>query len=196
MAITTLAEMKEQNRRAAEAEANREANDQIAINEMNEQADALRTQLPANHILVNVTDLGNGFQDYDVDGFAIHRSHINHIGVAHATRKGALGAFRTVYVCSIDKNVLAGLKGETAAETTEVSETVSAEIEIPAAAINAYNQYQGSADKAWEAEDESAWATIEKWAPYIEAQRGMHPDKFKETLNEATREANFGINEG
>lgn len=167
MKITTLEEIREMDRILAEKEANRAANDQIAINAMNEQIIVLQAQLPANHILVNVTDLGNSILQYDVGGFIIHWSSINHIGIACAIRTGAIGAFQTVYVCSIDRNELAALKGETVAET--VAETV--EVEIPATAINAYNQYQGSADKAWEAEDETAWATIRKWSGRIEIQR-------------------------
>jgi hypothetical protein len=42
--------------------------------------------------------------------------------------------------------------------------------EIPTYAISAYDTYKGDAVAAWENEDEQAWATIRKWAPYIEAQ--------------------------
>lgn len=67
------------------------------------------------------------------------------------------------------------------------------QVNIPLYAIEAYNQYDGSSEKAWEDEDETAWALIKKWAPYIEEQRGAHPEQIKELWNEVNREANFGI---
>jgi hypothetical protein len=41
---------------------------------------------------------------------------------------------------------------------------------VPVYAREAYRKYNGDADRAWESEDETAWAMISKWAPYIEAQ--------------------------
>jgi hypothetical protein len=69
-------------------------------------------------------------------------------------------------------------------------------VEIPAAAISAYNRYHGNAETAWENEDETAWALINKWSPYIEAQHGTDPVKLQRELAEAARESSFGINEG
>lgn len=59
---------------------------------------------------------------------------------------------------------------------------------IPQSAIDDYNRYRGSAERAWEAEDEAAWAAIDHWAPYIEEQIGIHPQALKEHLAEAARE--------
>jgi hypothetical protein len=69
------------------------------------------------------------------------------------------------------------------------------ETEIPATAVSAYNHYHGNAEVAWAKEDETSWALIEKWAPYIEAQHGMDTEKIKCIATEAAREASFGIND-
>ena len=60
---------------------------------------------------------------------------------------------------------------ESARPAKEAEERELAETPIPEAAMNAYNHYHGNPESAWEAEDETAWALIRKWAPYIEAVR-------------------------
>jgi hypothetical protein len=70
------------------------------------------------------------------------------------------------------------------------------ETEIPAAAVKAYNQYHGDENEAWEEGNETAWALIQKWAPYIEAQHGTAPEKIEKMSNEMRGEASFGISEG
>lgn len=87
-----------------------------------------------------------------------------------------------------------GIKVVKEAEQAKALETMR-QAEVPAEAIDAYNQYAGSSEKAWEAEDERAWALIERWGKYIEVQQGVHPDKVRELLQESNREANFGIND-
>ena len=67
------------------------------------------------------------------------------------------------------------------------------QVEVPLYAVEAYNLYAGSSEKAWEDEDETAWALINKWGKYIEAQQGSHPERAKELWVEMSREQNFGI---
>lgn len=50
----------------------------------------------------------------------------------------------------------------------EPSPEPSPERPIPDYAIAAYRRYNGSADRAWEAEDEEAWAIINEWGHLIE----------------------------
>lgn len=80
---------------------------------------------------------------------------------------------------------------DTPADTkaVEVLETTP----VPAKALAAYRQYKGSAEAAWEAEDEQAWASIRRWRPFIEAQYGAAPEEIKKMTNEAAREAAYGI---
>jgi hypothetical protein len=70
------------------------------------------------------------------------------------------------------------------------------ETAIPQEAIEAYNRYRGDEDAAWEDANELAWSLIRQWTPYIEAQHGMHRGKLQRMINDAAREANYGINEG
>ena len=77
------------------------------------------------------------------------------------------------------------------AKATEVLETTP----VPAKALAAYRRYKGSAESAWEASDEQAWASIRRWRPYIEAQYGADPEEIKKMTNEAAREAAYGIND-
>ena len=70
-------------------------------------------------------------------------------------------------------------------EAVEYEELINEE--IPAAAIAAYNEYDGDADAAWEEEDETAWALIRKYERAIEAQHGIAKGKFGKMLQEAAR---------
>ena len=97
-------------------------------------------------------------------------------------------------------STIAELKSEAA--VVEIAEHVAnktvetkSTVKIPQEAIEAYNEYKGDANKAWEAEDEKAWALINKLAPYIEAQHGVNPEKFFNALTESVREADYGIND-
>ncbi len=79
---------------------------------------------------------------------------------------------------SQDTQYKAYIEGERAAEEAarparEARERELAETPIPEAAMNAYNRYHGNSEAAWGAEDETAWALIRRWAPYIEA-RAVH----------------------
>lgn len=83
-------------------------------------------------------------------------------------------------------------------EKTAISEAREKELketEIPQRAVNAYDQYHGDAEEAWEDENETAWALIREWTPYIEAQHGMATKKLQKIMTESAREASFGINE-
>lgn len=64
---------------------------------------------------------------------------------------------------------------------------------VPAKALAAYRQYKGSAESAWEASDEQAWASIRRWRPFIEAQYGADPEEIKKMATEAAREAAYGV---
>lgn len=55
-------------------------------------------------------------------------------------------------------------------ETEEARLTELKETKIPEMAIKAYKHYKGNAEAAWEDENETAWALIKKWKPYIIAQ--------------------------
>jgi hypothetical protein len=85
---------------------------------------------------------------------------------------------------------------ETARPAKEAREKELKETAIPQEAIEAYNRYRGDEDAAWEDANELAWSLIRQWTPYIEAQHGMHRGKLQRMINDAAREANYGINEG
>jgi len=199
-------EESERQRKYAEREAAEKAADQKFIDKMNSEAEVLRSQIPASHVFVSAKQIGDSdgwpIMKYEVDGVELKWNQVNVIGCANAIRTGAIGAFESIWVCSIDRDELVTIKAENIKAATDTAEKKAAyqdklqNTEIPADAISDYNRYHGSSEKAWAAEDEGAWAMIEKWSPYIEAQHGMHPDKFISTLNEAMREANYGINEG
>lgn len=165
----------------------------------------LRAIIPADHVRVDVKQTGDldgdPILEYTVDGVKLSWDDVNHIGTASAIRPGALGAFAAEWICSISKAKFEEIKAaqQTATDTKKAAKEARqkelAETPIPAAAVQAYNYYHGDANKAWENEDESAWALIEKWTPYIEVQHGMDIEKMKHMAAEASKEASFGINE-
>lgn len=63
---------------------------------------------------------------------------------------------------------------------------------VPPKALAAYRRYRGSAERAWEAEDEDAWALIREYEDDIE-RTYMHPDKAKHQMDEIRREERFGV---
>lgn len=101
---------------------------------------------------------------------------------------------------SKDEEYTAYIDGKKATEEAvrpakEAAEKELKETEIPVEAVKAYNQYHGDAEKAWENENETAWALIRKWSPYIEAQHGMDPEKTKAIISEMNAESSYGISE-
>jgi len=109
----------------------------------------------------------------DVGGFAIMAGNVvitqaiyNEIMAAIAEAK--IEASTDTEVIEHDAKVTAKIEKE---------EKVIAEMKtvlIPQTAISAYKHYQGDENKAWEDENETAWALIKKWAPYIEIQDGIN----------------------
>jgi len=186
--------------------AEQEAIDKPLLDEMYAKAEKLRAQIPEGHVEVTVTKTGDSdgwpILEYEADGVKLRWDEVNMIGSACAVRPGALGAFEEIWIASIDRNRLAEIRArnqkaaEDKAAAKEAYRKELMETKIPQCAIDDYNRYKGDAEKAWKAQDEGAWAMIEKWAPYIEAQRGMHPAKALKLAKEAAREANYGIYEG
>lgn len=183
-----------------------DAIDNPLLEAMRANAAKLHKQIPAGHIEVEVKDNGDfdGYPnlDYFVNDVKLHWSKVNNIGVASAIRPGALGSFARIYVVSIAKTEFDQIKKEQETKKTadqsrkEARQKELAETVIPPQALAAYNDYAGDADKAWENEDEAAWALIERWTPYIEAQHGIAPCKLQRMISESMHEENYGINEG
>lgn len=166
--------------RAARAKAQAEA-DAPYIAEMNRKAEELREAIPADHVEVEVKAVGDAdgypILEYSCDGVILSWDQVNLIGTANAIREGALGAFESIHVASISKDMLAVIKGEKAEDKAEAEKEAEARAielataEVPEAALKAYRRYNGDAERAWEDGDGSAWALIRKWTPYIERQR-------------------------
>lgn len=61
-----------------------------------------------------------------------------------------------------------------------------ARIPIPDHALRAYERYRGDPERAWEAGDEEAWATIREWGPLIERSRAS---RVRKPLGEEVQDA-------
>ena len=113
-------QMLERERAWAEKRAQQAAADQIEIEKMRLEADALRKQIPADHVEVTVTKVGDAdghpILRYTVSQFELSWTDVNTIGAACAIRPGAMGAFAEVYVASIPAAKLAELKAAKEAE--------------------------------------------------------------------------------
>lgn len=177
----------------AKEKAAREALDQPLLDAMHVEANRLRATIPADHLEVKIVQTGSADGDpileYSVDGVKLNWSDVTIIGVASAIRPGALGAFATVYVASIRREQLEQIKATQNKITVKKAETQAArqkeltETVIPQDALDAYEEYKGDAEVAWEAEDETAWALINKWTPYIETQKGVHKTKLAKLIS-------------
>lgn len=191
--------------RRATKQAERDGIDQPLLNAMHTKTDKLRSQIPIGHVEVMVTktgDLdGDPILEYTVDDIRLNWQDVNIIGWASAIRPGALGAFAEICIASIDKKQLEQIKAAQIKTTTDklaaqaIREKELTETVIPVYAIEVYNRYNGSSEAAWEDENETAWAFIEKWTPYIEAQYGANKVKLQRITREMIREANYGIND-
>lgn len=192
--------------RWATEKSKQDAIDKPLLDAMQAEAAALRASVPTDHVLVDVNQTGDldghPILEYTVDGIKLNWQDVKVVGVASAERPGALGSFAIERICSISKTRLETIKinQQTVAETSriikEAGEKDLKETEIPQGAIEAYRQYHGDEEKAWEDGNETAWAMIGKWTPYIEEQHGIDPQKLQREVSEAAREASFGINEG
>jgi hypothetical protein len=125
-------------------------------------------------------------------------------GWALAIHPGALGACASEWVGSISHEDAAALtaaaiecaseierRKSSAAETELRREQDLLTIDVPAAAVEAYKAYNGSAEKAWEAEDEAGWALIGQWSSAIEAQGLAHAataSRVSQMIRDASRE--------
>jgi hypothetical protein len=101
---------------------------------MNTEADRLRGLIPRENIEVTITQTGDLDGDpilkYEVDGFEISWSDVTVHGWATAIRPGAMGAFKSVCVASINLAKLAELMtARDEAEKAEIEATQKAEEE-------------------------------------------------------------------
>ena len=187
-------------------QAKQDAIDKPLIEAMKANEAPLRASIPADHVEVIIKQTGDLDGDpmltYRADGIKLGWQDVNIIGVASAVRPGAMGAFVSVYIASISRERLEEIRAaqqvnsaasQTAKEARqkELKETI-----IPESALSAYRHYHGDADKAWEDENETSWALIRHWTPYIEMQHGMDSVKLQREATEMSREVNYGINEG
>jgi hypothetical protein len=146
------------------------------IDKMNAEAMLLRDKIPAGAIEVEIKQIG------DADGYPLlsYRanlvdmvaSDVTMVGCASAIRPGAMNSFADVYVGYTTLELIAARSACTQAradaikaEQLELTTTV-----VPAGVMVDYRRYKGNAEKAWECGDESAWAAINNWSPFIEAQ--------------------------
>lgn len=166
-----------------------EAVDQIELDKMSAKVAELVAQIPDTHIRVTVTktgDLdGDPILEFEAENVKLSWSQVEKVGWAGAIRPGALGAFAEEWICMISRDKLAGIAVEQGVKIAEKEAKKAArrkeleETPVPAGALEDYRRYRGNADKAWEAEDEGAWAVINRWAPYIEAQYNSRLEKIK-----------------
>lgn len=143
---------------------------------MQARAAELRAQIPQGAIEVCAKQEGSADGDplmsYTANGIEIDWRDVEIVGTASAIRPGALGAFATItvaYTTAAKVGAKIDLDNQRAekraAERRELLAT-----SIPPSALDSYKQYRGDAEAAWAAGDESAWAAINNWSPYIEAQ--------------------------
>ena len=165
------------------------------LKDMKEKAEALRGQIPEGMVPVAVTQTGDldgwPIYSYTANGTEIPRADVTTIGAASALRPGALGSFAEVIVAYTSQDKIDAARNRLA-ERKVKSDEYKNELRttpVPQSALDAYTQYQGNAEKAWESGDESSWAAINQWLPYIEAQHGMHSKEAVRQFNESSRES-------
>jgi hypothetical protein len=169
------------------------AQEKLLLDKMRAEADKLRKQIPRGNVPVTVTQTGDMDGDpiykYEADGVELSWRDVTIHGRAQATRPGAMAPFASEIIASIPKDKLEDIKVKKREAEREAQAKQDArrkellETKIPEYAIRVYNYYHGNENAAWEDENEEAWAAIRKWRPYIEAQRGMHPDRMRAILN-------------
>lgn len=158
-------------RRAAERLA-----DQPLLDKMHEEVAEMVAKIPADYVRVTVTQTGDldgsPILEYEAEGVTLRWDQVEVVGTACAIRPNCMGAFAEERVCMISRAKLYEIAKEIAKkeEAQKEAERELTETVIPTYAREAYRKYNGDADKAWENEDETSWALISRWAPYIEAQ--------------------------
>jgi len=183
------------------------ASDEALIAPARIEATEYAAAIPADHALLDTRDDpnaadGGGSIDYSYHGHAVRWDFA---GLIHRTfsavRPGAGGAFWTRVVAHAPRAALDALaadaqikRAEREAASARRADTLRS-TPIPSSALAAYDRYDGNADRAWEAGDESACFAIKHWAPYIEAQAAAPAAtsaRVAEESREAAREARFG----
>ncbi len=183
-----------------------QAADRLLLDKMEADAAELRKRIPADHVSVTVRQTGDMDGDpileYTApDGTVLRWDQVTMHGTAYAIRNGALGPFAAVRIASISRADLAAIKAAQESKAMAAAEAKASRAArlrntpIPPAALDAYRMYHGDSEAAWAAEDEGAWALIERWTPYIEAQHGTDPHRAARLIKDAARENDYGIND-
>jgi hypothetical protein len=161
---------------------------------MQAQAVALRAQIPVGAIEILAQQIGDADGDpimrYTADGVEISWQDVEIVGTASAVRPGALGAFAAITVAyTYAEKITTKIAADSAAaakravDKQELLTTV-----IPTSALASYRRYHGDAEAAWEAGDETDWAAINNWSPYIEAQGKGSLRAIARQMQEAAKE--------
>lgn len=186
----------------AERQAQIEA-DKPLLDQMHRDAESLIVKIPSDHVRVTVTQDGDAdgvpILSYSVGDTKLTWADVDLVGTASAIRPGAMGSFAREHIASIAADKLAAIKA--AQEADRIARTAAreardkelAETPIPDYVMQDYNRYRGNADAAWAAEDSGAAILIQKWAPCIERQHGMHRAEFARQLRESTLDTSLGI---
>lgn len=131
-----------------------DAIDQPLIDAMTAEADRLRTQIPADHLEVTVTQTGDLDGDpilkYTIDGIKVNRQDVNIVGWASAIRPGAMGAFASVCVASISIDKLEQIRAAQAeAAAAKFAKKAAAEADRASKFAEAYETGKMVMLKKW-----------------------------------------------
>jgi hypothetical protein len=100
----------------AEQRAAQDAIDAPLLAAMQDRANDLRAQIPADHIEVVADKTGDmdgaPIMQYTANGEIVSWQDINVVGWASAIRPGAMGSFASVQICSIGKDKLEQIKAD------------------------------------------------------------------------------------
>jgi hypothetical protein len=155
-----------------------EERDGPLLAEMNRRKEELVAQIPADHVRVTVEQVSEDLIRYSAEGVDLRwdtPGMVRH-GVASAQRPGALGCFACEIVTSIPRATLEALRQEQDRSQARKADAVAARerdlltTPVPPAALAAYLEYNGDANRAWERGEETDWALINQWRYHIEAQ--------------------------
>ena len=134
--IDTLTESREKEQKERDGRWERERLEQIEkekplLDEMYKKAQELRTQIPWGHREVTITktgDLdGDDILEYTCEGVKLSWRDIVYAGTASAFRPGAMGAFASIRVASIDPVKLNEIKAKNQAEIDTKNTKIQAE---------------------------------------------------------------------
>lgn len=153
-----------------------QAKRQPLIDAMHAEAESLRANIPPGAVPVSITKTGDAdgipIYRYEAGGVELPWTAVNMMGTPVAILPGALSHFaeEPVGYTTPDKIDEQKRKNADAKARKEANEHELLTAEIPEHARQAYRQYDGDADAAWEQEDETAYGLIMRWGPYIQAQ--------------------------